>query len=113
MFIELAAIAGAMHIGGKLGERYLSANDELPMCTETLHDAALTITRVRYRGKSWCRLYVATEGQSAMVMQGDYPELIAALQTWGDYLEGGGTVAAWLAQNAQRAAEVTRLEQSL
>ena len=116
----IGIIIGAMiggHIGGKLGEKYLDGTTETPYWTGHIAgdtaQPAVTITQFKHRGKVGYRLYVVTEGQYAQVATGEYPAVLAALQTWEKYIAKGGTVTAWLAQNAQRAAEVADLEQSL
>ncbi len=114
--IIVGAIA-AGEIGQRLGAKYLDGAQETPYWTGHVGGdtakAAASITALRYRGKVSYRLYVVTEGQWAQVEHGEYPAVLAALQTWERYLAEGGTVTAWLAQNTQRANEVAQLEHSL
>ncbi len=107
----------AAYAGMKAADTYLTPQSELPVWTGHIGGdvgkPAVSITLVRWRGKTSYRLYVATDGQSALVMSGTYAEILGALQTWEKYLSEGGTVSAWLAKNAQRANEVAALEGSL
>jgi hypothetical protein len=74
---------------------------------------ALSITQVRYRGRVYYRVYVATEGQWGLVAAcWLWPEVLSVLQTWERYLSEGGTVAAWFAHNAQRAEEIRNMEEA-
>ncbi len=86
---------------------------EVPIWSGQVAGAVLTITEGRWQNRQFWRLYVAMGGQSAMVAQGTYPELMAAMQIWEPYLTGGGTLSGWMLQNELRAGEVQKLNQSL
>ena len=107
----------AAYAGMRAADTYLTPQSELPVWTGHIGGdvgkPAVSITLVRWRGKTSYRLYVATDGQSALAMSGTYADILGALQTWEKYLSEGGTVTQWLANNAQRANEVATLEKSL
>ena len=111
-------VGGGAYAGAKLGEKYLSGGaTETPIWTGhiggDIAKPALSMTMVRYRGRMHYRLYVVSEGQWALAASAwEYPEVLAAIQTWERYIAEGGTVAAWQARNTLRANEVAELEQS-
>jgi hypothetical protein len=74
---------------------------------------AVAITSLRWRGQLYYRLYIADEGDYAMVGQSTvYAEILAMIQVWERYLTQGGTLNAWRVENARRQEEATGLEHS-
>jgi hypothetical protein len=104
-------VGGSAYAGARVGEKYLTGATETPVWTGhvggDVGKPAVSITQVRYRGRVYYRVYVATEGQWALVAAcWLWPEVLGVLQTWERYLSEGGTVAAWSAHNAQRAGKI-------
>ncbi|MGO8939683.1 MAG: hypothetical protein ACLQLO_22065 [Mycobacterium sp.] len=110
-------VGGSAYAGARMGEKYLTGATETPVWTGhvggDVGKPAVSITQVRYRGRVYYRVYVATEGQWALVAAcWLWPEVLGVLQTWERYLSEGGTVAAWFAHNAQRAEEIRNMEEA-
>lgn len=100
-----------------MGEKYLTGATETPVWTGhvggDVGKPAVSITQVRYRGRVYYRVYVATEGQWAQVAAcWLWPEVLGVLQTWERYLSEGGTVAAWFTHNARHAEEIRNMEEA-
>jgi hypothetical protein len=109
-------VGGSAYAGAHLGEKYLSGVTETPVWTGHLGGdvgkPAVSLTRVAYRGRVHYRVFVVTNGQWAQVAGcWEYPEALAAIQTWERYISEGGTVEAWLAHNTRRAQEIAALEE--
>lgn len=112
----IGALIGAL-IGHKLGERYLSNARETPVWTGhiggDIGKPAVSLCKIRWRGRMHYRLYVVTEGEAALVGESySYPVMLGSLQVWKKYLDKGGTVAKWRMRNVQRARELRELEES-
>jgi hypothetical protein len=70
--------------------------ESMPLFTERVNDAALTIVRVTAQGRTRHQLYAVTEDSWTLVaIFGNYTDALSELLRWRRYLEHGGTVAAW------------------
>ena len=78
------------------------------------HKPLANASTQRYRGKIIYRLYIVAGGRWALVMQAwEYPAILAAFQDWERFVDDGGTVDTWHAQNYLRHKEAAYLEKSL
>lgn len=59
-------VGGSAYAGARMGEKYLTGATETPVWTGhvggDVGKPAVSITQVRYRGRVYYRVYVATEG---------------------------------------------------
>jgi hypothetical protein len=109
MILELIGMAVGYKVGGRLGEKYLTM--EQPIYTGLIEPTEVGVVLTR-RGERYT-LHIVQDGETRPVRQGDYPTCLASMQQWEKYVQGGGTIRAWLAGNSARQAEVARLEASL
>jgi hypothetical protein len=108
---EALFIGAGAWIGSKLGRKYLGPEGERPMWNGHVNNdpsmPAVVIAQMNHHGKQWWRLYIAAEGDSALVGERwAYAEILALLQSWERYLTDGGTLNAWRMQNELREQEV-------
>jgi hypothetical protein len=112
----IGALIGSL-VGYKLGQKYLTPTTETP-CWDghiggELSNPAVSVTNVRSKGKLSYRVYVVSDGNFALVACcWIWPEVLAVLQQWEKFLGNGGTVAGWMARNAQREAEIKTMEEA-
>ncbi len=109
MIAEIGFVLLCGHVGGKIGA---ALQTEQPFWTGIIEptEVGAVITK---KGKRYA-LHIIQEGQNAEVAAGDYPQVLAALQTWERYIvDEGGSITAWAAQNQDRLAEIAQLKESL
>jgi len=111
-------IGGGVAIGSKLGRKYLGPEGEKPLWNGHLGNnprlPAVQIGQVFHHGQTWYRLYIAAEGDWALVGQGwQYAEILALIQSWEAFVVNGGTLNAWRLQNELRAREMADMEAAM
>jgi hypothetical protein len=76
-----------------LGERV----ESMPLFTTMVGEVVLTVIRVTHDGRTRHQVYAVTEGTWALVaIFGLYMDAMGEVLRWRRYLDGGGTVAAWV-----------------
>lgn len=118
VLLRVLLVGGGAYAGAKLGERYLGGTAETPVWTGHVGfdpgRPAISITQVRQAGKVYYRVYVVADEQWARVAAcWQYAEALAEVQSWEHYVDGGGTVMAWLTANERREQEIAALEDQL
>ena len=113
--MEALFIGAGAFIGSKLGRKYLGPEGEKPMWNGHINNdprqPAVIIGQVFHHGKTSYRLYIASEGDWALVGESEvYAEILALLQSWEAFIANGGTINAWRLQNEQRAQETASME---
>jgi hypothetical protein len=113
--MEALCIGAGAFIGSKLGRKYLGPEGEKPMWNGHINNdprmPAVIIGQVFHHGKTSYRLYIAAEGDWALVGESEvYAEILALLQSWEAFIANGGTINAWRLQNTQRAQETAWME---
>jgi hypothetical protein len=98
--MEALFIGAGAFIGSKLGHKYLGPEGEKPMWNGHINNdprmPAVIIGQVFHHGKTSYRLYIAADGDWAMVGESAvYAEILALLQSWERFISEGGTLNAW------------------
>lgn len=73
--------------------------ESLPLFTERVDDTenVLAVIRVTHNGRTQHQVYAITEAIWALVaIFGNYTDAMSEVLRWRRYIDGGGTVAAWL-----------------
>ena len=114
---ELLFILGGSYIGARLGDKYLGNTGERPVWNGHIGNdpsmPAVAITVQKWRARLWYRLFIADQGDWAMVgISQVYAEILAMIQQWERYLTEGGTLNAWRIHCAKAAQETAGLEDS-
>jgi hypothetical protein len=112
----LLFVLGGAYIGAKLGDKYIGVKEQ-PMWNGHISNdpsrPAVCITRLKWRGTIYYRLYIADAGDWALVGQSaQYPEILAMIQNWERYLAEGGTLNAWRVHCRQREEEIAAMNAS-
>ena len=116
--MEALFIGAGAFIGSKLGRKYLGPEGEKPVWNGHINNdpsqPAVIIGQVFHHGKTWYRLYIAAEGDCALVGErAVYAEVLALIQSWEGFIANGGTLNAWRLQNETRAAETAWMEDAM
>jgi hypothetical protein len=100
-----SAVAGAGFGAGYNATQRVMDNRVTPMWQGTVGDTALVLMSVHTHGRQSYALHVVYGGVSHPAGAfWTYPEALAAVTGWQQYLTNGGTVMAWLQNNAANAA---------
>jgi hypothetical protein len=71
-----------------------------PIWTDQIGNAALTLVQLTQGSRTSYQLFAISDGGWQQVgAYWLYPEAQAAIQSWQEYLRGGGTVEAWVRQS--------------
>ena len=113
----IGALVGGL-LGYRLGVKYLGPQGEKPLWNGHINNdpsqPAVSIGQVFRRGKTWYRLYIAAEGDCAMVGERlVYAEILALIQSWEGFFANGGTLNAWRLQNETRQQETAWMEDAM
>jgi hypothetical protein len=100
-----SAVAGAGFGVGATAAHRVMDNRVAPIWQGTVGDTVLVLMSVHTHGRQSYALHVVNGGVSHPAGAfWTYPEALAAVTGWQQYLTNGGTVMAWLQNNAANAA---------
>jgi hypothetical protein len=95
--LQGAAFGGSASATGTWVNRKMAPPTNAPIWTGTIGEATLTLLKQTVQGRAWYELYLVTPGRwTPLGSYAIYPEALASVQAWKSYLEGGGTLHAWL-----------------
>ena len=72
----------------------------VPVWTDQIGKVTLTLVQVTHGTRTYYQLFAISAGAWLQVgIYGLYPEALAGVQSWQEYLRSGGTVEAWVRQS--------------
>jgi hypothetical protein len=98
------AVGAGVSAGATIAQKHLD-NGSQPLWQGSVGNVVLVLMSNRCHGRQSFSLSVIENGVARPAGSWwTYPEAVAAVTNWQQYLNGGGTVAAWLRNSAEVAA---------
>jgi hypothetical protein len=98
------AVGAGVSAGATIAQKHLD-NGSQPLWQGSVGNVVLVLMSNRYHGRQSFSLSVIENGVTHPAGSWwTYPEAVAVVTNWQQYLNGGGTVAAWLRNSAEVAA---------